>query len=315
MTISTVSDLDQLNSTHAIVTIGTFDGVHLGHQALLTGAIARARAIGSTVLVVTFEPIPASVLRPDHFLGRICPVSDKLASIDEMGADQILVLEFNQALAQLSPDEFMGRIANATSLTELWVGEEFALGRGRSGGTERLAELGVALGYSVTAVPRSEDLDGVISSSRVRHAIQLGDVSLANRLLGRPFRVTGEVIQGAQFGRTIGFPTANVAPPVDQVPLADGIYASRAWLPEFDTAFNAMTYVGTRPSVNAGARQIETNVLDFEGDLYGQVISVEMMQRLRPDAYFPSIDALVAQLQIDEVTTRAFFDDLRFAVD
>ncbi len=200
-------------------------------------------------------------------------------------------------------------------MKELWVGEEFALGRGRSGGTEVLAEIGSTLGYSVTAVPRSEDLDGVISSSRVRHAVQLGDVSLANRLLGRPFRVTGEVIQGAQFGRTIGFPTANVAPPVDQVPLADGIYASRAWLPGIETSFNSMTYVGTRPSVNTGARQIETNLLDFAGDLYGQEISVEMMQRLRPDAFFPSIDALVAQLKIDEVSTRSFFDDLRFAVD
>jgi riboflavin kinase/FMN adenylyltransferase len=134
-------------------------------------------------------------------------------------------------------------------------------------------------------------------------------------LLGRPFRIQGEVVLGAQFGRTIGYPTANVFPPPDLVPLADGIYASRVLLAGEEASRLSMTYVGTRPSVNTGARQIETHVLDYTGDLYGQEIRVDVMQRLRPDAFLPSIEALVAQLRNDELNTRAFFDELANAVD
>jgi riboflavin kinase/FMN adenylyltransferase len=162
---------------------------------------------------------------------------------------------------------------------------------------------------------RREDIDGVISSSRIRHAIQLGDVSLANRLLGRPFTITGEVIHGAQFGRTIGFPTANVVPPEGQVGLADGIYASRARMPDEVQFRDALTYVGNRPTVNTGARQIETHVLDFDGDLYGQEITVQPMQRLRADELFPTVEAMVAQLRQDEANARTFFAELTEAVD
>ncbi|MDQ2683602.1 MAG: FAD synthetase family protein, partial [Chloroflexota bacterium] len=181
----TVNNLADVTATHGVVTIGTFDGVHLGHQALLRGAVKRAAELRVPVLVVTFEPIPASVLRPEQFLGRICPVDEKLNAIAHAGPDQILIYEFTREFAQLTAAEFMESITSATHLRELWVGEEFALGRGRSGGVEQLAELGASLGYAVRAFPRREDQDGVISSSRIRHAVQLGDVSLANRLLGR----------------------------------------------------------------------------------------------------------------------------------
>ncbi len=299
-----------ISATPSLVTIGTFDGVHLGHARLLRKAVERAREAELTAIVLTFEPIPAQVLRGDQFPGRICSVAEKLRMLGSFGFDQVVVMEFDRDLASHSPDDFMEALVRATSLRELWIGESFALGKGRSGGVEQLAEIGERLGYSVTAMPRVEDIDGVISSSRIRNAIMLGDVSLANRLLGRPVRIEGEVVQSAQFGRTIGFPTANIFPIPDQVPLADGIYASRVWLPGEDEARLSMTYVGTRPSVNTGARQIETNVLDFDGDLYGQVLAVDLLQRLRPDQFFPSIDALVAQLKQDEHVTRDFFRDL-----
>jgi riboflavin kinase/FMN adenylyltransferase len=307
--------LDDVAVTDALVTIGTFDGVHLGHQLLVGSAAVQARDLGVPLVVVTFEPIPASVLRPEQFIGRVCPPDEKLRRLESFQPDVLLVIEFNIDLASLTPDEFMSQLAGATSLRQLWIGEAFALGKGRSGGVERLTEIGHELGYTVTALQRREDLDGVISSSRIRHAVQLGDISLANRLLGRPFRIRGEVVQGAQFGRTIGYPTANVFPPADLVALADGIYASRVLLHGEEEPRLSMTYVGTRPSVNTGARQIETHVFDYSGDLYGQEICVDVMQRLRPDAFFPSVDALVAQLRIDEEITRAFFYELEHAVD
>ena len=313
--VTETGTLEELNLRASVVTIGTFDGVHLGHQALLRWAVDRAAELNLPAVIITFEPIPAAVLRPEQFAGRICPPDKKRKLLQSFGAAWLVTIAFDHELASWSPVQFMDAVAQATCLRELWVGEAFALGKGRAGGVEELTAIGEDRGFSVHALKRREDIDGVISSSRIRHAVQLGDISLANRLLGRPFTVSGEVIQGAQFGRTIGFPTANVAPPADQVALADGIYASRVYLPGEDKARQSMTYVGTRPSVNSGARQIETNVLDFDGDLYGQIIDVELMQRLRPDAFFPTIEALVAQLHQDEVATRSFFAELTEAFD
>jgi riboflavin kinase/FMN adenylyltransferase len=310
-----VDGLARLSLPASLVTIGTFDGVHLGHQLLLSAAVARGRELRIPVVVLTFEPIPVSVLRPDHFAGRICPPDEKRALIAAQGPDYYVSVTFDLHLAQLTPEEFMDAVVAATGVRELWVGEAFALGKGRAGGVEQLTEIGESRGFSVCALERREDIDGVISSSRIRHAVQLGDVSLANRLLGRPFTVTGEVIHGSQFGRTIGFPTANVVPPAGQVALADGIYASRAQLPGEDFLRDALTYVGNRPTVNTGARQIETNVLDYDGDLYGQEITVHLMQRLRADELFPTVEAMVAQLRQDEANARTFFAELTEAVD
>ena len=310
-----VNGLRDVQIPASVVTIGTFDGVHVGHQYLLRRAVERGEELGLPVVVITFEPIPASVLRPDGFAGRICAAEEKRSLITEHCADVLVTMTFDLELAQWSPEQFMDAVVAATGVKELWIGEAFALGKGRAGGVEQLTEIGLAQGYAVCALERREDIDGVISSSRIRHAIQLGDVSLANRLLGRPFTVTGEVIHGAQFGRTIGFPTANVVPPPEQVALADGIYASRAHLPGEDTWRDAMTYVGNRPTVNTGARQIETNLLDFDGDLYGQVITVQLLQRLRADEHFPTVEAMVAQLRQDEIVARTFFAELTEAID
>jgi riboflavin kinase / FMN adenylyltransferase len=316
-TVSTVlaDGLRDIQLPASIVTIGTFDGVHIGHQYLLRSAVERGRELGLPVVVITFEPIPASVLRPDAFNGRICAAAEKRSLIVDHCADVLVTMRFDLTLAQWSPEQFMDAVVAATGVKELWIGEAFALGKGRSGGVEQLTEIGATRGYAVCALARREDIDGVISSSRIRHAIKLGDVSLANRLLGRPFTVTGEVIHGAQFGRTIGFPTANVVPPPDQVALADGIYASRALLPGEESLRDAMTYVGNRPTVNTGARQIETNILDFDGDLYGQEITVRLLQRLRADEHFPTVEAMVAQLRQDEIAARTFFAELTEAVD
>lgn len=289
-----------------VVTVGTFDGVHRGHQALVASARERGRALGVPVTAITFEPVPAQVLRPEQFPGRICSAEVKLRLLAELGLDEIVTLTFDHDLAQQTPEEFMEAVA-ATGLTELWVGEAFALGRNRSGNVQRLREIGEALRFRVTAMERITEAGHVISSSAIRKAILEGDVALAMHALGRPYRIRGEVIHGAHLGRTIGYPTANVVPPPDHVPLADGIYASATTLPGEEQARPSMTYVGTRPTVNSGERLIETNLFDFDGDLYGQTIAVDVLERLRGDRVFSSLDALISQLHADEAAARAYF--------
>ena len=307
MKTTVATDFDQLDLAASIVTIGTFDGVHRGHQLLLRQAVDRANQLGLTSVVVSFEPIPAMVLRPDRFLGRICGVDEKQDRLLAVGADVLLVVEFTRELAGWTAEEFITRLLEATGMRELWVGEAFALGKNRAGDTAHLTELGGRMGFTVRAVARLEHVGGVISSSLIREAVIAGRVEEAAALLGRAFRVSGEVIRGFQFGRTIGYPTANVAPPEGLVPLADGIYASTVRLPSDERDYPSMTYVGTRPSVNSGARAIETHLLDFDADLYGQVIDVSILHRFRPDQHFLSIEELVAQLRRDEAETRAYF--------
>jgi riboflavin kinase/FMN adenylyltransferase len=247
------------------------------------------------------------VLRPSSFPGRICTAKSKLGFLKQSGPDEVVVVRFDFALAQLSPEDFLEWLAKTTSMTELWVGEAFALGKNRVGDVQRIRETGQTLGFDVVAVPRLTNDDEVVSSSAIRMALVNGDVAAARGLLGRPFRVEGEVIHGAHLGRTIGYPTANVEPPADLVGLADGIYASCAYLESETSGRPAMTYIGTRPTVNTGARLIETHLFDFDGDLYGQTLAVDFLERLRGDQTFDGVEALVDQLRNDEKSSRAFF--------
>jgi riboflavin kinase/FMN adenylyltransferase len=302
-----VVGLDAVARAPSAVTIGTFDGVHRGHQALVERTAERARDEGLRALAVTFEPPPGLVLRPAAFPGRLCVPAERDAALLAAGADGVVVVPFTSDTAALSPEAFVGRLVERAGLRLLVVGEDFALGRGRAGDVARLREIGASdgMGFAVEAIGRIAFGPEPLSSTAIRAAIREGDVAKARRLLGRPFRVSGEVIHGRKLGRTIGFPTANVMPPADLVPLADGIYASWAWLPGDASPRPAITYVGNRPTVNTGARLVETHLLDFDGDLYGQELRVDVLERLRPDAEFPSLDALIAQMRVDEAQARA----------
>jgi riboflavin kinase / FMN adenylyltransferase len=300
------TNLDELVAVPRIVTIGTFDGIHRGHRELLSRTVERASERGLASLALTFEPVPASVLRPDRFPGRICSSADKLSHLAASGVDEIAVITFDVELSRQTPEEFMSRVAAQTHVQELWVGEAFALGKDRAGDVPTLQGIGHRLGFDVVAVPRVT-IDGeIVSSSAIRRAVVEGDVARVRRFLGRPFRVSGEVIHGAHLGRTIGFPTANVAPPEWLVSLADGIYASFAILPDGAGRRPAMTYVGTRPTVNSGARLVETHIFDFSRDIYGEILDVEVCERLRGDETFSGLDELIAQLHRDESAARAF---------
>jgi riboflavin kinase/FMN adenylyltransferase len=302
--ISAPMSADDLPPGERIVTIGTFDGVHRGHRRLLDHAVRRGEDLNLPVTGVTFEPVPAAVLRPDAFPGRISTPEEKLERLTEAGLDEVVVVPFTIELSRWLPEQFMTWLKEKTGLRELWVGEGFALGKNRAGTVDRLTEIGADLGFRVVAVPRLTNGEEVVSSSRVRAAVMSGDVAAARRLLGRPFRVTGEVVHGQHLGRAIGFPTANVAPPPGLAPLADGIYAAWAWLPDDAAPRPAVAYVGSRPTVDGGARMVETHILDFDGDLYGKTLSTDLLERLRPDERFDSLEALVAQMEIDKARAR-----------
>lgn len=287
-----------------VVSIGTFDGVHLGHQHLLRIASRRAGELGLPLLVITFEPNPAQIIRPDLFRGRLNTPEQKLERLWKSGVSDVVVIPFTDAVMHETPDVFLAELAAATHPSEVWVGEEFALGHNRTGNVDRITEIGATLGFDVHAVSRRA-IDGqIVSSSRIRQYILDGAPDQAEQLLGYPYRVSGEVIKGAQIGRTIGFPTANVEPPSLLVPLPDGIYATLATLDGSDRVHRAMTYIGTRPALNTGPRQIETNILDFAEDIYGRTLHCDFIRRLRPDATFDSVDELIGQLKRDEAHAR-----------
>lgn len=297
--------LRQPVETPRVATIGTFDGVHRGHRALITYARERAAQASLPLTVITFDPPPAAVLRPDKFPGAIAPLPRKLELLRDAGADEVIVLPFTQELAHVTAEAFMDVLAGNARVIELYTGEGFALGHKRTGTVDVLTRLSRERGIRFEAIRRIEDEHGVVSSSEIRRAILQGAASEAASMLGHWFRVEGEVIHGEQVGRQIGYPTANVLPPESMVQLADGIYATLAHLPDHTMSLPSMTYIGTRPVLNTGRRLIETHVLDFDGDLYGQTLAVDFLARLRADATFPSVDELVAQLRRDEARTRA----------
>ena len=287
-----------------VVSIGTFDGVHRGHQYLLAKVRERATKLGLSSLVVTFEPIPVQLFNPDLFKGRLATPERKLELIGACGIDRVLVLPFTREFAKLSPEEFMEQLVKQVQPVELWVGSDFALGHGRSGNVDRLGEIGSELNLAVNAVDRIDFEEMGVSSSVIRHLIAEGHVEAAERLLGRPYEISGEVIRGSQVGRTIGYPTANVALPESLVLPADGIYVTYARIDGDTQDRPAMTYIGTRPALNTGIRLIETHLIDFDDDLYGKQLTTSFVKHLRPDSDFAGVESLVAQLQQDEADTR-----------
>jgi riboflavin kinase/FMN adenylyltransferase len=277
--------------------------MHLGHQHLIAKALDRAAQLGAQTLVLTFEPVPAMVLRPETFAGRLTTAEHKLDQLLDSGDLSVVVLPFTHELSCMTAEEFLASLVRQIAIRELWVGEGFALGKNRQGTIETLVELGRGFGFAVNAVLRVTRDGGIVSSSRIRKLVAEGNVAEANALLGWRFRVEGVVCEGAKLGRTIGYPTANVMPPEDLVPLADGIYASIAMLNGEQRP--AMTYIGTRPALNPGNRVIETHIFDFDADIYGEVLATEFVERLRPDSNFDSVDALIAQMQQDERQARS----------
>jgi riboflavin kinase/FMN adenylyltransferase len=285
------------------VAVGVFDGMHLGHQALLARALDRAQ--GERTVAVSFEPHPDVVLaREFRPYAPLTPLPEKQLRIERMGVE-LRVLPFTRELAALEPEVFVERhLVSPFALRWLVVGEDFALGRARAGNVARLRELGQRHGFEVDAVPLHVADGAPVTSTRIRALLAEGRVAEAARLLGRPYGFTGLVVGGDRFGRTLGFPTANLRLHDEQQVPAHGIYAVWARLSgEREWRMGAMS-VGVRPTFGGGLRTLEVHLLDWSGDVYGRDLEVAFVDWLRPERAFAGSEELVQAMHADVAETR-----------
>ncbi len=285
----------------SVVTIGAFDGLHLGHQAMLSSIVARAAELDVASAVVSFEPLPRSYFKQPGLL-RILTVRKKLKLLQASAIDHLLMLRFNQALSAMSPEVFVERVlVERLHAVEVWIGADFRFGAKRAGSIDTLRTLGARFGFSVHTFAEVQVAGERISASAVRTALLDGDFVGVQQRLGRPFRVSARVQVGKQLGRTLGFPTANLPWPHDN-PLR-GIFSVRVSSTQLDR-HPAVASLGTRPVVNGVEPLLEVHLLDFAGDLYGQVLTVEFIAKQRDEWNFPGLPELVEQIKLDELQAR-----------
>jgi len=283
------------------ISIGNFDGVHLGHQQVLAELDGHARAVGGPANLVTFEPHPRAVLFPEEAPRRLCSLHDRLSLIRDTGVHSTLVLAFDKALAQWSAETFTRTLHQAFGFKHMHVGYDFAFGHDRQGHSAMLRELGESLHFTVTEANAFELHGGVVSSSRIRSLIEAADFTAAEGLLGRPYEVSGHVCKGEQRGRTMGFPTANLETEHLVHPPA-GIYAVWAGIPDSDGSVRylpAVAYLGYRPTFQGRSLILETHILDQTLDLYHHRLIVRFVTRIREDRTFKHADALARQIRKD----------------
>lgn len=306
------TDLTQLPQfENAVVTIGSFDGVHLGHHRILDHLKQLARACGGETVVITFDPHPRSVLRPDDASFKlITTTSEKVRLLESVGIDNVVVVPFTDAFSRQSAseyvDDFLIRQFNPKYVV---IGYDHRFGNSREGDIQFLRTHGARAGFEVVEIS-AEQIDAIaVSSSKIRKALDSTDIRLANRLLGHSFSFSGQVVSGNRLGQTIGFPTANIEiTDPHKLILPQGIYAARTQLPDGSWK-NAALYIGNRPSVEtAGNQVIEVNIFDFEGDLYGKHLLVSVLDFIRPDKKLDGLEALKAQIATDTQAIRKLLE-------
>jgi len=292
----------------SVVTVGSFDGVHRGHLAVLDEITARAAATGRASVLVTFEPHPMEVVNPAAAPPLITTGAERREILAQTGLDYAAILRFDAALRAMPPESFVQEILlRRFGMRELVIGEDHGFGRGRSGDVAMLREMGARSGFTVDVVPPVRDpVAGVVSSTGLRLAIAHGDLQLAARLLGRPFTLSAPVVRGAQRGRSIGVPTINLEVPHRKLLPPDGVYAVRVeWA---GGVAGGMLNQGPRPTVADQRRTLEAHLFGFAGGLYGSWVRLEWVARLRDIQRFESLDALRAQLSRDAAAARAVLD-------
>ncbi len=292
--------------TAPVLTLGNFDGVHCGHQAILARVVDAARAGGVEAVALTFHPHPVAVLRPDRAPALITALRDRIALMAATGIDVLILQHFTPAFAALSAEEFVERfLIERLGTSRVVVGHSVSFGHDRRGDAALLTTLGGRFGFTVEVVGPVRVDGHDVSSSVVRRSIAAGDVALARTLLGRPHRLGGWVERGRQRGAAIGFPTANVRVRAGMWP-PDGVYAVRVLHDE--RRIDGVANIGTNPTFGVAPRTLEVHLFDFDADLYGERLSVAFVERLRGEIAFPSVEALVAQIARDAADARALLE-------
>ncbi len=300
-----------LSISRPILTMGNFDGIHLGHQALLERVVQEARAQGCRSVVLTFEPHPLTVLAPERAPRLILTHKDKMRLLQSSGVDVVIIQAFNSAFASVEAEEFVRRyLIDWLKVRKIWVGRDLGFGKGRKGRVKALIRWGAEGGFEVGIVEPIE-LGGVrVSSSRIRELIERGDVHEANRFLGRYHFVSGRVASGHRRGRHLGFPTANIATRTEVLP-RDGIYATFLQVDEHQ--WPSVTNIGVNPTFGGGPRTTESYIFDFQGDLYGQPVRLHFVKRIREEKKFPSPDLLVEQMKKDVLSAQEILNGIRLS--
>ncbi len=290
-----------------VVALGNFDGVHVGHKAVLRTACIQAEKKDLAVRALTFEPHPYSLFQKENNPFLLSPLDIKARLLKAAGAEEVAVLPFTQVFAALSAEDFIKKVLlEAYAPAHVVVGFDFAFGAGRSGNSQLLRDVLTAHGIGLSEVPPWKDMRGeIVSSSRVREALKRGDPPLARQLLGRPFALEGTVLHGDKRGREIGFPTANI----DMGPYIRpffGVYAAKARHVGDEKAWPAVVNIGVRPTVDGSRELMEAHILGFDQDIYGQNWSIELWAFMRPEKKFPDLDALKAQIALDAAEAHRF---------
>jgi riboflavin kinase/FMN adenylyltransferase len=295
--------LEEVNLRSSWLTVGVYDGVHRGHQQIIKRLTADAHANDAPAVVLTFDPHPASVLGGQEIKCLTLP-DERADLLGQLGVDVVITERFTRQLSTVTAHDFMARLKRQLGLQHLLIGYDFALGKGREGNAARLMEIGKELGYTVDVVPAVSDESGVISSTAIRKLVEVGNVAEAARLLGRPYSLHGPVIHGDGRGKTINLPTANIAYSHEKMIPAKGIYA--CWAHLNDQRYRAAINIGTNPTFTPDKQipNVETHLLDFHRDIYGEDVRLEFVARLRDELRFDSVEKLLEQIWKDVEMTR-----------
>lgn len=301
--LRSISELSRLRGP-IFTAIGVFDGVHLGHQAVISTSAAHAREAGGTPVVVTFDPHPAKVLRPEKAPHLLTATQHKIALIRELDVAHLLVVQFDRAFAETPPEEFVRQLVqHAKPLREICVGHEWSFGRKRAGNLALLQKLGAENQFNVVGIKPVAVNGTVVSSTAIREAVEKGELARAAEMLGREYTILGTVKKGAQLGRTLGFPTANLSAHSEQFP-PNGVYAAEATLN--GAVLRGVVNLGYRPTIDQAKpeRLLELHLFDLNRDIYGQDVEVRFLRYLRAEQKFGSLDDLKAQIARDVEAAR-----------
>lgn len=294
-------------SRPTVLTLGVFDGLHLGHQLIMQTVVRRARTIGAVPTVITFEPHPRALLHPESAPPLLQTFDQKIEALGVLGIEQTIVIHFDMSFAQIRAEDFLRQvIVERLHAREVYLGCGFAFGHGREGNIELLRTVSQSLGFVADEVPEVRLRGRRVSSSRIRELLQQGQVNLARRMLGRPYGVEGRVVRGDERGATLGFPTANLHPQNRVIP-RNGVYVTATLI---DGQWRrSVTNIGTRPTFGSdNESSVETFVMDWSGDLYGDVVRVRFLLRLRAEKKFKAIDDLKSQIERDVARAHHYFE-------